>query len=113
MGGFVIALANSQSMTGGTAAQDAAARGLTSAFLTVERWLAPLPEVLLGLGLLAVAVGFVWFTLADRRRRPGAPVDAANAAAEHPSPAPDDAAPSCHDPAASTPHEHEQNRTAR
>jgi len=113
MGGFVVARANDSTMNGGSGLQVSAARGLTRFFLRLEGWLAPLPEVLLGLGLLAVALGFVWFTLADRRRRPGAPADAA---AEHPSPAPEDEAPSCHGPAAGTPHEHqqhEQNRTAR
>lgn len=110
MGGFVIALANSRDMTGGTAAQDAAARGLTSAFLTVERWVAPLPEVLLGLGLLAVAAGFVWFTLADRRRRPGPPTAQPADDGRGTDAVPPDALPSCHEPAATTPH---QNGTTR
>lgn len=113
MGGFVIALANSRSMTGGTAAQDAAARGLTRLFLTIEGWLGPVPEAVVGLGLLAVAAGFVWFTLADRRRRPGpppAPSEVDIPAAEHGS--------TCHDDttaAAGASHEHrtEQNRTTR
>ena len=71
MGGFVIALARNSTMTGGTAAQQATARGLTRLFLTIERWLGPVPEAVLGLALLAVAGAFVWFTLADRRRRRG------------------------------------------
>lgn len=111
MGGFVIALADSRDMTGGSAVQDAAARGLTSAFLTVERWVAPLPEVLLGLALLAVAAAFVWFTLADRRRRPGPP--AARPGADESrgtDAAPHDPLPSCHEPATTTPH---QNGTSR
>ena len=113
MGGFVIALANSRNMTGGTAAQDAAARGLTRLFLSIEGWLGPVPEAVVGLGLLAVAAGFVWFTLADRRRRPGPPPVTSEdevRAAEHGS--------SCHDDttaAAGASHEHrvEQNRTTR
>lgn len=114
MGGFVIALASSQSMTGGTAAQDAAARGLTRIFLTIEGWLGPVPEAVLGLALLAVAAGFVWFTLADRRKRPGAPAPLDGDVAT----APDDDAPSCHDESAVSGHDGhenhtEQNRTSR
>ncbi|WP_263730552.1 cytochrome c biogenesis CcdA family protein [Cellulomonas sp. SG140] len=113
MGGFVIALANSRNMTGGTAAQDAAARGLTRLFLSIEGWLGPVPEAVVGLGLLAVAAGFVWFTLADRRRRPGPPSVTSEdevRAAEHGS--------SCHDDTTApegASHEHrvEQNRTTR
>lgn len=110
MGGFVIALANSRDMTGGTAVQDAAARGLTSAFLTVERWVAPLPEVLLGLGLLAVAAAFVWFTLADHRRRPGPPASQPADESRSTDAVPQDALPSCHEPASTAPH---QNGTSR
>lgn len=111
MGGFVIALATSQSMTGGTAAQDAAARGLTRVFLTIEGWLGPVPEAVLGLALLAVAAGFVWFTLADRRKRPGPPKGDEAAV-------PDTAGHSCHDESADPGHDghathSEQNRTSR
>lgn len=110
MGGFVIALASSRDMTGGTAVQDAAARGLTSAFLTVERWVAPLPEVLLGVGLLAVAAAFVWFTLADRRRRPGPPAAHPADVGHGTDPVPQDGPSPCHEPATTTPH---QNGTSR
>lgn len=111
MGGFVIALATSQSMTGGTAAQDAAARGLTRVFLTIEGWLGPVPEAVLGLALLAVAAGFVWFTLADRRKRPGPPKGDEAAV-------PDTAGHSCHDESADPGHDghathSEKNRTSR
>lgn len=114
MGGFVVARANNSTMTGGSGFQVSAARGLTRFFLGLEGWLAPLPEVLLGLGLLAVALGFVWFTLADRRRRPGAPGRPPED--EQAGPTADSAAPSCHDAGGTTPHDHqqhEQNRTAR
>lgn len=112
MGGFVIGLANNQNMTRGTAVQYAAARGLTRAFLSVERWLGPIPEAVLGLALFAVAAGFVWFMLVDRRRRPGAPpaLDPEEANLAEP--------PTCHgSPAAeadgSHTHHTDQNRTVR
>ncbi|WP_370634511.1 cytochrome c biogenesis CcdA family protein [Actinotalea sp. Marseille-Q4924] len=69
MGAFVIALAGDTDMTGGTEAQDVAASTLTNAFLAVQTWVSPVPEPVLGLGLLAVATAFVWVTLADRRRQ--------------------------------------------
>ena len=77
MGGFVIALAGSPDMTGGTAAQSAAGEGLATVFGAVQTWLAPVPEPVLGLGLLALVAAFVGATLSDRRRpldvAPGAP----------------------------------------
>ena len=74
MGVFIIALADDTDMTGGTAAQDAAASTLTDVFLTVQRWISPVPEPVLGFGLLALAGVFVWATLSERRRRTiGAP----------------------------------------
>ena len=78
MGVFVIALAGSPDMTGGTAAQAAAGEGLASVFGAVQGWLSPVPEPVLGLGLLALAGLFVWATLADRRqaRRPDIPASA-------------------------------------
>lgn len=110
MGVFVIALSGDTTMTGGTRAQDMAASTLTDVFLAVQTWVSPVPEALLGLALLAVAAGFVWATLAGRRRhhseladRP----DAAERADGHPSLADDtaggSAAPTCH----STPTEEE------
>ncbi|ADG76543.1 cytochrome c biogenesis protein transmembrane region [Cellulomonas flavigena DSM 20109] len=68
MGGFVIGLAGSTEMTGGSAVQDSASRVLTDVFGNVQQWLSPVPEPLLGLGLLAVAAVFVWATLSERRR---------------------------------------------
>jgi cytochrome c biogenesis protein CcdA len=72
MGGFVIALAGSADMTGGSAVQDSASRTLTTVFSRVQEVLSPVPEPVLGLGLLAVAALFVWATLTDRRRGPAA-----------------------------------------
>lgn len=91
MGAFVIALAGSPDMTGGTAAQDWASRALTDVFGSIQTALSPVPEPVQGLGILAVAAVFVWATLSDRRpwRRGG------RAAPE----APDDSEPSCHAPA--------------
>lgn len=71
MGIFVIALANDADMTGGTAAQDSAARLLTRIFLRVQKWVEPVPEAILGLALLAMVAGLVWFTLRNRRTQTG------------------------------------------
>lgn len=93
MGGFVIALSGSTEMTGGSAFQDDASRLLTDVFARVQTWLAPVPELLLGLGLLAVAAAFIWATLAGRRRQAHettGPMPVDDGAASP------DAAPSCH-----------------
>lgn len=66
MAGFVARLASTGEMTGGPRVQVAVGRRLESAFVAVERWLAPVPEPVLGVLLLAVAAGFVVATL--RRR---------------------------------------------
>ncbi|MEP7762422.1 cytochrome c biogenesis CcdA family protein [Sanguibacter sp. 25GB23B1] len=73
MGGFVIALAGSTDMTGGSAVQDGTSRALTRVFGSVQDWLSPVPEPLLGLLLLAVAGVFVWATLTERRSAPRTP----------------------------------------
>ena len=71
MGVWVIALAGSASMTGqGTWFQLAAADWVTRAAQMVLDVLAPLPEPVLGLALLALAGTFVWGSLRDRRRQP-------------------------------------------
>ncbi|WP_082104429.1 cytochrome c biogenesis CcdA family protein [Demequina soli] len=69
MGIAVIALAGSPDMTGGTEAQAAIADWLTATFGAVERALAPVPEWVQALGLLAVAGVFVWATLTRRPSR--------------------------------------------
>ena len=69
MGVFIIALADDTDMTGGTRAQDVAANTLTDVFLAVQRFVSPVPEPVLGLGLLALVGVFVWATLSERRRR--------------------------------------------
>ena len=65
----VILLAGSPDMSRGTAAQYAAGTGLSNAASTVLDWLAPVPEPVLGLGLIALASVFVWATLRDRPAR--------------------------------------------
>ena len=93
MGAFVIALAGSAQMTGGSAFQTAASETLTGVFSRVQDFLSPVPEPILGLGILAVAAVFVWAALSERRlpwHRPPAAHD------EEPP------APACHAPAPST-----------
>src|SRR5450830_1409059 len=73
MGGFIIALAGSADMTGGTAFQASAGQALAGLFLRIQRWTRPVPEPVLGLALLALAAVFVWATLVGRSRRPAPP----------------------------------------
>lgn len=68
MGAFVISLAGSPDMTGGTAAQAAIGEGLAEVFGRLQAWLSPVPEPLLGLALLVLAAIFVVATLRDQRR---------------------------------------------
>ena len=68
MGIAVISLADSTTMTGNaTWFQRAAGNGVTRFASTVIARLAPVPDAVLGLGLLALAAVFVWFTLRGRR----------------------------------------------
>lgn len=69
MGIFIIALADDPDMTGGTQAQDTAASTLTNIFLAIQRFLSPVPEPVLGIGLLLLVGLFVVATLSERRRR--------------------------------------------
>ncbi|MDT0167106.1 cytochrome c biogenesis CcdA family protein [Actinotalea sp. AC32] len=73
MGAFIVALAGSKDMTGGTAAQAWASKALTGVFAGVQAVLGPVPEWIQGLGILLIAAVFVWATLAEhplRWRRP-------------------------------------------
>lgn len=70
MGGLVTYLAAAGEMTGGTPAQASISVWLTDVFGALETWLAPVPEAVLGAGLLALAAVFVVGTL---RRRPARP----------------------------------------
>ena len=67
MGVAVINLAGSRNMTGGTELQTSIGTALTSLASDLLAWLRPVPEPLLGLGLLALAGGFVYATLRDRK----------------------------------------------
>jgi cytochrome c biogenesis protein CcdA len=92
MGGFIIYLAGSGQMTGGPGFQVAIGRSLARVFRRLESWTAPVPEPLLGVGLLTLAGVFVYATLTDRRRRAAPPPTSPEGeAATDP-----EAAPSCH-----------------
>lgn len=68
MGGFVIYLAGAARMTSGPAFQAAIGRWLSGQFIHLQRWLAPVPEPVLGLLVLAIAGVFVYATITDRHR---------------------------------------------
>ncbi|MBI4899042.1 MAG: cytochrome c biogenesis protein CcdA [Actinobacteria bacterium] len=70
MGGFVIYLANTGKMTSGPEVQVATGRALATWFGSIESWLRPVPEPVLGVALLAVAGVFIWVTLLGRRSSP-------------------------------------------
>lgn len=72
MGGFIIYLANTGQMTSGPEIQVAIGRGLAEWFASIETWLKPVPEPVLGLGLLLLAGVFIWGTLVGRSRRTAA-----------------------------------------
>ncbi|WP_282007000.1 cytochrome c biogenesis CcdA family protein [Propioniciclava sinopodophylli] len=68
MGVFVMYLANSGSMTSGPEVQVAIGRSLADWFAQLTTWLRPVPEPLLGLGLLLLAGIFILGSLAGGRR---------------------------------------------
>jgi len=68
MGGFIFYLAGAGQMTGGPGFQVAIGRALGRLFRRVEVWTAPVPELVLGLALLALAAVFVAAALRDRGR---------------------------------------------
>jgi cytochrome c-type biogenesis protein len=81
MGGFIIYLAQSERMTGGPGFQAGFGRFLGRVFGQIETWVRPIPEAVLGLGLLALAAVFVLAMLTDRRRKAARPDATAGAAA--------------------------------
>ena len=89
MGGIVLYLANTGQMTSGPEIQVAIGRSLASWFGSLEAWLKPVPEPVLGLALLLLAGAFVWATLIGRARDQTTPEAAADA--EQPS-----STPHCH-----------------
>ena len=72
MGGFVIYLANTGTMTSGPGFQVAIGEFLTTVFARIQSWTQPVPEAILGLAVLAVAAVFVIATLHGRRHTPPA-----------------------------------------
>jgi cytochrome c-type biogenesis protein len=74
MGIGIISLAQSPTMTGNANwFQRTAGQGVTEFAKTVLAGLAPVPEPVLGIGLLGVAALFVWFTLREHPRRMKSP----------------------------------------
>ena len=69
MGGFIIYLANTGTMSGGSDIQVATGRAVATWFTQLETWLKPVPEPVLGVVLLLLAGVFIWGTLIGRRRR--------------------------------------------
>lgn len=63
MGGFVLYLADTGTMTTGPGFQVAIGDGLATVFQQLQQWSAPVPEALLGLALLALAGLFIVATL--------------------------------------------------
>jgi cytochrome c biogenesis protein CcdA len=110
MGAFVIALAGSADMTGGTAPQAWASGALTDVFSRVQTFLSPVPEPILGVGILALAALFVWATLSDHRLpwRRARTDDTAHDDTAHDDTA-HDAAASCHATSASTTSSHDKD----
>jgi cytochrome c biogenesis protein CcdA len=69
MGAMVLWLAATGETTSAPGAQLAAGRLLSRVFARIEGWVAPVPEPLLGVGLLTLVSIFVLSSLHDRRRR--------------------------------------------
>ena len=103
MGAFVIALAGSANMTGGTAPQAWASSALTDVFSQVQTFLSPVPEPILGVGILVLAALFVWATLSDRRLPWRRAADSTELAAD------DDEHAACHATSASTTASHDKD----
>lgn len=99
MGGLVLYLADTGTMTTGRGFQVVLGDGVATALRHIEIWTAPVPEVLLGLALLAVAAVFVTATLRDRRRpSPEEVADEGAQATTSSIPSPNaDRSPRCHD----------------
>lgn len=79
MGVLVILQANTTTMTGGDSPLLPIADWLTEVFQALLGWTAPIPEPILGLGILALVAVFVVVTLKDRKRAQQAPVEPAPA----------------------------------
>lgn len=68
MGGFILYLADTGTMTTGPGFQVAVGRWLADVFSLVQQWTAGVPEPLLGAALLGLAGVFVYATLRPRTR---------------------------------------------
>jgi len=94
MGIGIISLAGSTTMTGNANwFQQTAGEGVTRFAKTVLAGLAPVPEPVLGIGLLGVAAVFIWFTLRDRQR----PTQSSDPAETDATTDPEVETPTCHD----------------
>lgn len=100
MGTFVLYLADTGSMTSGPGFQVAIGSGLAVVFAQLQTWLAPVPEPVLGLALLALAAGFIWATLHRRPMNHATEDPTAPAATVQPT-----SSGHCHRAAADTTHE--------
>lgn len=102
MGAMVLWLAATGETTSAPGAQLAARRLLSRLFARIEGWVAPVPEPLLGLGLLALVSVFVLSSLRDRRRRIDRLAEGHIEGSSHdddtcpPGPDHEEAAPACH-----------------
>ncbi len=76
MGGFVLYLADSGQMTSGPRSQVMIGNWLGSIFRSINQALAPVPEPVLGLGILAIGGIFAFAMLRDRARDARTPTDA-------------------------------------
>ena len=84
MGIWVIVLAQARTMTGpGNWFQRAAGAWVSDTARRILTVLAPIPDPVLGLALLAVAAAFVWFTLRERRHDTHTPTGSADHAHCH------------------------------
>ena len=100
MGGFVLYLAGTGTMTSGPGFQVAMGDALASLFSRIGAWVAPVPEPLLGLGVLAIAAIFVVATLRDRSRSTPDSTRGGEQTADVPDAA--EPTPSCHAPSSAT-----------
>lgn len=73
MGGFILYLADTGTMTSGPGFQVSIGKWLAGIFAQIEVWTASIPEPLLGAALVGLAGVFVWATLRPRHRTPVAP----------------------------------------
>lgn len=81
MGGFILFLAQAGEMTSGPGFQVAIGEWLSRVFERIQEWVAPVPEPVLGAGILALVAVFVLVMLRDRQRPSNADSDTDQASA--------------------------------